>query len=224
MNLFWVDRLNLHTRGRRVLASGLTAQGLQLRWLYRGARVLLQYLLLRGKRNRTRRWSEFGNYRTIRKSSRRRGGFPAIAIADNALPLRRYFGGGSDYLGLTHLVGVNVNHSALHRLGRYEGVLRHGHNGAAIYVVDVGDIDTGHIDVRNASVGDVHLADVALRHVIGGIVDFARAEGKPAHQTAPTADRDSRAESCATDESDQGGSIVHTRRNRAGAPRPTVTD
>ena len=41
MNLFGVDRLNLHTRGCRALASGLTAQRLQLRRLYRGARVLL---------------------------------------------------------------------------------------------------------------------------------------------------------------------------------------
>ena len=57
MNLFGVDRLHLHTRGRHVLAIGLTAQRLQLRWLYRGARVLLQYLLFRGKRNRAH-WSK----------------------------------------------------------------------------------------------------------------------------------------------------------------------
>jgi hypothetical protein len=225
MNLLGVNCLNLHTRGSRILPSGLGAQGLQLRRLYRGARVLLQHLLFSGKRNRTRRWSEFGNYRTIRKSGRRRGGFAAIAVGDDALTLRRYFGGGSYYLCLTHLVGVDVNRGALNGLRRYERILRHRHDGSAIYVIDVGDIDIGHIDVRNAGIGDVHLADVTFRHMVRGVVYFARAEGKPAHQTAaPAANRHSGAESAATDESHQRGSIVYTRRNRAGAPGPTIVD
>jgi hypothetical protein len=78
--------------------------------------MLLQHLLLRGERNRTRRWSEFGDYRTIRNSGRGRNGITATAIRKNALPLRRYSGRGSDHLGLANLLGADSNSGALDRL------------------------------------------------------------------------------------------------------------
>ena len=225
MNLLRVYRLDLSAYGRCVLAGVLGAQGLQLRRRYRVSGMLLQQLLLSGKRNCGRRWSEFGNYGAIRKSGRGRGGFAAIAIREHALPLRRYSRRGSDHLGLAHLVGIDSNRNALDRLSRHEGTLRYRNHGAAICVVDVGDVDVSDIDVRNLRVGDVDLADVTLRHMIRGVVRFPRAEGEPTDETAaPTANRDARAKPPTTDESDQRGSIVHTRRNRAGAPAPSVVD
>lgn len=64
MHLFRVDRLNLHASGGRVAASGLRAQGLQLRRRYRGAGMLLQHPLLRREGDRGRGRSEFGDYGT----------------------------------------------------------------------------------------------------------------------------------------------------------------
>src|SRR5208337_4197339 len=162
MNLLPIDRLNWDASGRPVLAGALGAQGLQLRRRYRGAGMLLEHLLLRGERNRTRRWSEFGDYRTIGNSGRGRDGITATAIRKNALPLRRYPGRGSDHLRLAHLVGVDANPGALDRLSRGEGILRHRHDSIAVHIVDVRDVDVGDIDVGDARVGDVHLADVIL--------------------------------------------------------------
>src|SRR5579863_7468953 len=118
--------------------------------------MLLQYLLLYAKWNRTRRRSKFGDHGTICKSGRWRRGFPTIR--ENAFPLRRYFRSGSDHLRLAHLVGVNAHRSALNGLSRGEGILRDRHNGTAIYIVNVGDVDVRYIDVCNPSVSNVHLA------------------------------------------------------------------
>src|ERR1035441_7192154 len=87
MNPCRVDRLDLHAPGGRGLAGGLDPPGPQLRRRQPGPRILLQHLLLRGKRNRRRRWSEFGDYGTIRKNGRGRSGPTAIAVRKNALPL-----------------------------------------------------------------------------------------------------------------------------------------
>ena len=182
-------------------------------------------MLLRGERNRTRRWSESGDYGTIGNSGRGRNGFTTTAIRKNALPLRRYFRRSSDYLGLAHLVGVDANRGALDRLSRGKGTLRHRYYSIAIYVVDVRDVDVGNINVCDPRVSDVHLADVPLGHMIRGVVRFAGAEWEPADETAaPTTHRDTHAESSTTDESDQRRSIVNTCRDRPGAPAPTVID
>ena len=194
-----------------------------MRRRYRGPGVLLQHLLLRRKLNRRRRWSEFGDYGTIRQGGRRRGGFTATATRKDALSLRCHSRRGSDHLGLAHLVGVDANRRALDRLSRDERTLWHRHDGATIYVVDIGDVDVSDIDIRNPRVSHVHLADVTLRYVIRGVVHFSRAEREPADQTtAASANRDTRAESSTTNESDQRGCIVHTRRNRARVPAPSV--
>jgi hypothetical protein len=166
MNLLRIYRLNLHASGYWVLGGDPGPQGLQLLPHYRGSGMLLQHLLLRGKRNRVRRWSEFGDYGTIRKSGRGRGDSATTGIRQNALLLRCYSGRGSDHLGLAHLVGVDANRNALDRLSRHERILRHRHYGAAIYVVDVSHVDIGDIDVRDPRVSDVDLAYVTLRHMI----------------------------------------------------------
>src|SRR5271165_325899 len=184
--------------------------------------MLLQHLLLRGKRNGTRRRSELGEYRTVRNSGWWRGCFPATAIRQNAGLHRRYSGRGSDYLGLAHLVGIDANRRALDRLSRGERIPRHRHYRAAIYIVDVGDVNFSDIDVRDPGVGDVHLADVRRRHTIGGVVGFARSEREPANQIAAHANGNTTAESSTTDEGDQRRSVVGTRRNHAGVPSPTV--
>jgi hypothetical protein len=162
MNLLRVDRLNLDASGRRVLADGLGTQSLYLRRRCRGPGMLLKHLLLRGKRNLTRRWSQFGNYGTIGNCRRRRNRRTATAVRKHALPLRRYSGRGSDHLGLAYLVGVDANRGALDRLRRGERILRHRHDSIAIHIVDVGDVDVGHIYVCDPRIGDIHPADVIL--------------------------------------------------------------
>ena len=122
--------------------------------------MLLQHLLLRGERNRRRRWSEFGDYGTIGNSSRGRNSFTTTAIRKHAFSLRRYFGRGSNHLSLANLVGVDVNPGALDRLSRGERILRHRHYSIPIHVVYVSDVDIGNVDVGDPGVGDVHLADV----------------------------------------------------------------
>src|SRR5258708_40351947 len=100
--------------------------------------MLLQYLLLRGKRNRARRWSEFGDYRTIDNSGRRSSGSAAIVVREDAGLRRRSSWRGSDHLSLPHLVGLDTNRRALDRLSRRAGILRHRHYPVALYLVDVG--------------------------------------------------------------------------------------
>src|SRR5580700_199595 len=161
--------------------------------------MLLQYLLLRGKRNRTRGRGEFGDHRTIRKGCRRSGCFATAAIRQHALRPRCNFRRGSDHLGLANLVGVHAHRGALDRLRRSKGILRHRHYGATIYVVDVSDVDVSDINVSNPRVSDVHLADVSLRHLIRRVVHFARPQWEPTNQTAaPATYRDTRAESSTT--------------------------
>ena len=76
--------------------------------------MLLQRLLLRRKRNRSRGRSEFGNHRTIRQSGRRRGGFMAIGVRHYALRLRRDFRRGPDHLALLYLGCGHSDRGAIH--------------------------------------------------------------------------------------------------------------
>jgi hypothetical protein len=124
--------------------------------------MLLLHLLFRGKRNRRRRWSELGDYGTIRNSGWGRGGSATTASPQNAGALRHHLGRRSDNLGLAYLVCVEVHRDALDRLSRGEGILWHRYNGTAIYVVDIGDVDVSDIDIGDPRVSDIHLADVSL--------------------------------------------------------------
>jgi len=166
MDLLRVDPLNLAASGRRVLASRLRAQGLQLRRGDRGSRMRLQHLLPGGKRNRSLRWSKFGDDGTIRYCSGRSGSGTATGICQHALPLWRYFGSCPNNLGIANLGGVNTNAGMLNRLCRSKGILRHCHHCIAIRIGNVRNVDVRHIDVGDAQVGDAGIGDVHPADII----------------------------------------------------------
>ena len=186
--------------------------------------MLLQHLLFRCKRNRGRRRCKFGDYGTAHQGNRGRRRAVRIAICQNALPLRNYFGRGSDHLRLPHLVGVDVYRRLPDRLSRRKRVLGHCHDGSAIYVTDVRNIYVRDIDIRDPRVCDIHLADITIRYMIRRIVRLARAEWKPRYQAPTAADRDAYAEACATDEGDQRWSVVRMRFDGPRNPTPTIID
>jgi hypothetical protein len=48
----------------------------------------------------------------------------------------------------------------MHRLSGHEGILRHGDDGVAIYIIYVGHVDVGHVDVGDAGIRNIDLPDV----------------------------------------------------------------
>ena len=78
--------------------------------------MLLQGLLFRSERNWPRRWSKFGNDRTIQNCSRRRCGSAAIVVCKNTLSLRYYSRRGSDHLSLAHGPEYNAEGNARDRI------------------------------------------------------------------------------------------------------------
>ena len=93
--------------------------------------------------------------------------------------------------------------------------------GAAVPVVDVGDVDVRHVDVRDVDVGHVHVADVRVAHVIGGVVRLFRREREPGY--APTAaGADRHAPVAPAHEHDQRRRVHRSSDHAARHPGPPV--